>query len=82
MSAAGVVKTFQRPCLWCILHRPGCAPNMVTVAVQGSDGACDDCIAIMSADIKNRAKARTTTNRPAPGGVSPCCPESAGEEGR
>ena len=47
----------KRPCLWCILHRPGCAPNMVEVAVEKSDGACSDCLAIMRASIRKAVPA-------------------------
>jgi hypothetical protein len=55
MSAAVVVPTFSRPCLWCILHRLGCAPNIVTVAVDKSDGICSDCAAIVRASIKRKS---------------------------
>ena len=43
--------SFKRTCLFCIIYRPNCAPNLITVQVQNSDGICPTC------DERMRAKA-------------------------
>lgn len=43
-TAVGVPAPYPtRPCAWCILYRPGRAPNFIRVAVENSDGICPEC---------------------------------------
>ena len=49
---------YRTLCKWCILHRPGCAPNYVKVAVPNSDGICSECAESMTAYIRRRRAER------------------------
>lgn len=49
MSTATVPVTFRTTCSWCILYRPGCAPNYITVPTLRSNGICAECSVLFKA---------------------------------
>ncbi len=38
--------TYSTPCVYCIMYRPGCAPNYVRSELPNSHGCCQECLVL------------------------------------